>query len=176
MLPNDREKLAVVMPRDDWMEGTGPTQTDRDNAPLSPFETPESFYPMQLFFEEDYPSQRFRPREHEEKTASERPDEEQQSDVYGPYYSPQRFHPQEHEEKTASDLGLHSSSKSTKPRKVPMDIWEAMQSGALGFNIEPDGKIAFRDAYMRTPAMKNYQAAQGMPVAPHDTQQPQQPQ
>ena len=31
-------------------------------------------------------------------------------------------------------------------------------------------------AYMRTPPMNNYQAAQGMPVAPHHAQQPQQPQ
>ena len=86
------------------------------------------------------------------------------------------FRPQEHEEKSASDLGLHSSSKSTKPRKVLINIWETIQSGAPGFSIEPDGKIAFGDVYMRTPPMNNYQAAQGMPVAPHHAQQPQQPQ
>ena len=82
-------------------------------------------------------------------------------------YSSQRFRPQEHEEKTASDQGLHSSSKPTKPRKVPMGIWEAIQSGATAFSIEPDGKIAFGDLTMRTPPMNNYQAVQSMPVAPH---------
>ena len=45
-----------------------------------------------------------------------------------------------------------------------------------GFSIEPDGKIAFGDVYTRTPPMNNYQAAQGMPGAPHHSQQPQQPQ
>ncbi len=61
---------------------------NRGNAPLSPFKTFENFNPMQPFFQEDYPSQRFRPQEDEEKNASEQLNEEQQSDVYDPYYSP----------------------------------------------------------------------------------------
>ena len=87
----------------------GPTQTDRGNAPLSPFENFQNFNPLQPFFEEDYPSQRFRPQEHEGKTASERPDEEQQSDVYGPYYSPpETFMPSESPE--ALSVELHNSN------------------------------------------------------------------
>ena len=75
---------------------SGTTQTDRDDAPLLPSETFENFNPMEPFFEEDYPSQRFRPQQHEERTASECLDEEQESDVYGPYYSPpETFMPSE---------------------------------------------------------------------------------
>ena len=87
----------------------GPTQSDRDNAPLSPSETFENFNPTQPFFEDDYPSQRFRPQEHLGKTASEGLDEEQQSDAYGPYYSPpETFMPSESPE--ALSVELHNSN------------------------------------------------------------------
>ena len=87
----------------------GPTQTDRDNAPLSPSETFQNFNPLQPFFQEDYPSQRFRPQEHEYLTASEGPDEEQQSDLYGPNYSPpETFIPSESPD--AISVELHNSN------------------------------------------------------------------
>ena len=81
------------------------TQTNRDGALLLPFETFENFNPRQPFFEEDYPSQRFRPQQHEEKTASECLDQEQESDAYGQYYSPpETFMPSESPDAISAEL------------------------------------------------------------------------
>ena len=99
----------------------GPTQTDQDHAPLSPSETFQNFNPLQPFFEEDYPSQRFRPQQHEDQTASERPDEEQQSDVYGPYYSPpETFMPSESPE--ALSVELHNSNTGPSVERLVSSI------------------------------------------------------
>lgn len=85
---------------------------NRDNAPLSPSETFENFNPMQPFFQEDYPSQRFRPQKHEEKTASEQLNKEQQSDVYDPYYSPpETFMPSE----SSDALSVEPPKSNTSP-------------------------------------------------------------
>ena len=93
----------------------GPTQMNRDNAPLSPFETFENFNPMQPFFQEDYPSQRFRPQKHEEKSASEQLNKGQQSDVYDPYYSPpETFMPSESSDAISVELPRPNTSPSVE--------------------------------------------------------------
>ena len=62
------------------------------------FETFENFNPLQPFFQEDYPSQRFRPQKRELN-------EEQQSDVYDPYYSPpETFMPSQSSDATGHQL------------------------------------------------------------------------
>ena len=93
----------------------GPTQMNRDNAPFSPPETFENFNPMQPFFQEDYPSQRFRPQKQEEKTAGEQLNEEQESDVYDPYYSPpETFMPSESSDAISVELQKPNTSPSVE--------------------------------------------------------------
>ena len=87
---------------------SGPTQMNQDNAPLSPLETFENFNPMQPFFQEDYPSQRFRPQKHELF-------EEQKCDVYDPYYSPpETFMPSESSDAMSVELPKTNTSQSVE--------------------------------------------------------------
>ena len=87
---------------------SGPTQMNQDNAPLSPFETFENFNPLQPFFQEDYPSQRFRPQKRQL-------DEEQQSDAYDPYYSPpETFMPSESSDAISVEVPKANTSPSVE--------------------------------------------------------------
>ena len=74
------------------------------NAPLSPLETFENFNPLQPFFQEDYPSQRFRPQKRVL-------DEEQ----YDPYYSPpETFMPSESSDAISVEIAKPNTSPSVE--------------------------------------------------------------
>ena len=137
----------------------GPTQTDRDNAPLSPSETFENFNPMQPFFEEDYPSQRFRPQEHEEKTASEGLDEEQQSDVYGPYYSPpETFMPSESPD--AISVELRNSNIDPSVEQLVSSILKLLSTTLI--SSKDQARAIIKQIYSRQPCRSGIRSCRGI--------------
>ena len=120
----------------------GPTQMNRDNAPLSPFETFENFNAMQPFFQEDYPSQRFRPQEHELN-------DEQQSDVYDPYYSPPgTFMPSESSDAISVELLKPNTSPS-----VERLVSQYYQVAIYNTDFQPRSRGSHRQTDLLTAAL-----------------------
>lgn len=131
----------------------GPAQMNRDNAPLSPFETFENFNPMQPFFQEDYPSQRFRPQKRELN-------EEQQSDVYDPYYSPpETFMPSESSDAISVELLKHRTSQSVE--WLVSQYYINLPSTTLIFSKDRTGALV-KQIYSRQPYRSRISSCRGL--------------
>ena len=137
----------------------GPTHTDRDIAPLSPYETFEDFNSTRPFFQEDYPSQRFRPQQHEEKAASERLDEEQESDVYGSYYSPpETFMPSE--SPNAISVELRNSNTGPSVERLVSSI--LTPSSTTLISSKDQARETIRQIYSRQLRRKGIRSCRGI--------------
>ena len=137
----------------------GPTHTDRDIAPLSPCETSENFNVTRPFFQEDYPSQRFRPQQHEEKTASERLDEEQESDIYGPYYSPpETFMPSESPD--AISVELRNSNIGPSDERLVSSILTLLSTTLI--SSKDQARAIIKQIYSRQPCRRGIRSCRGI--------------
>ena len=134
----------------------GPKQMNWDNASLSPFKTFENFNPMQPFFQEDYPSQRFRPQRRE-------PNEEQQPGVYDPYYSPpETFLPSESSDTISVELPKPNTSPSVE--RLVSQCYINLPSTILIFSKDHAGAI-LRQIYSRQPYTGGISSCRGLSQA-----------